>query len=65
VSVTKDGFGKRSSIVNLKEFAELASGVEEQVKGIGKQMMDGHIAPGHNKDACKYCRYVAVCKGKG
>jgi len=62
VSVTKSGLGKRSSIANLKEFAELASGVEEQVKGIGEQMMAGHITPGHNKDACRYCRYVSVCK---
>ena len=65
VSVTKSGFGKRSSIANHKEFGELALAVEAQVKRIGEQMMDGHIAPNHNKDACRYCRFVAICKGKG
>jgi len=66
VSVKKDGsFGKNSSVVDEEGFAKLCLDVEERVKGIGREMACGIIAPDPyrtgNVSACKYCRYGGIC----
>lgn len=66
VSYNKDGSpSKSSSVASKEQFMQLSSFVNEKMKEIGKQIIEGHIEalPYERKDktACDYCTYKEIC----
>jgi len=66
VTLTKDGFDKRSSTATQEEFDALRKFVRNIVTEIGEEILKGNVkvSPYKNgpKTACNYCLYKSVCQ---
>jgi ATP-dependent helicase/nuclease subunit B len=66
VTLNKDGsWSKSSAVADLEFFERLGGLVEDKIKELGTQMIQGIITPKPIKkgkhDACAYCRYDVIC----
>ena len=66
VETVKDGgIGKRSSVMDKKEFETIGAYVKHKISKEGKEIFDGNIQiePYRQKDrtACAYCPYLPIC----
>ena len=66
VSVNKDGsLGKASKTLDTDEFRLMSSYVNQKLKGLGKEIMEGKTAVNpyrrKNQTACDYCAFREVC----
>lgn len=66
VSVNKDGsLAKKSKTASAEEFTVIGDYVNQKIKQIGRQIMDGEVEARpyqmKDKDGCMYCPYGSVC----
>ena len=66
VSVNKNGtLSKTSKAVSGEQFEQLTSFVHKKIREIGRQILDGEIAPvpyeRKQQTGCDYCMYRSVC----
>ena len=67
VGFNKDGsYSKQSKVLNEEEFEEMQAKVQEIIKDISKEILDGKIdiKPYSYKQntGCKFCEYKAICR---
>jgi len=66
VSYNKDGsFSRFSSVASSEQFSQLSAYVNEKIRGIGTEILDGKIQVSpyelENKNGCEYCNYGGIC----